>query len=187
MAWALLYSHVHWWECPYSIMGSFPVVDIPAIYLSNCMHSHDDAIKWKHLPRNWPFVRGIPRLPGNSPHKDQWCRALIFFNLSYFYNVFIPIHWFEAKFHSRNISFLERQRSCHELQVMIRPWHGNVLHISCGLWGESTDKPWIPHTTGQKYGTLLYPLLLGWTNCWTSNGFEIPCDVKCNDELFAVG
>ena len=22
---------------------------------------HDDAIKWKHFPRNWPFVRGIHR------------------------------------------------------------------------------------------------------------------------------
>ena len=21
---------------------------------------HDDVIKWKHFPRYWPFVRGIP-------------------------------------------------------------------------------------------------------------------------------
>ena len=26
--------------------------------------THDDVIKWKHLPRNWPFVRGI--------HRDRW-------------------------------------------------------------------------------------------------------------------
>ena len=32
---------------------------------------HDDVIKWKHFPRNWPFVRGIHRSPVNSPHKDQ--------------------------------------------------------------------------------------------------------------------
>ena len=25
---------------------------------------HDDVIKWKHFPRNWPFVRGI--------HRSQW-------------------------------------------------------------------------------------------------------------------
>ena len=25
---------------------------------------HDDVIKWKHLPRNWPFVRGI--------HRSRW-------------------------------------------------------------------------------------------------------------------
>ena len=23
---------------------------------------HDDVIKWKHFPRNWPFVREIPVL-----------------------------------------------------------------------------------------------------------------------------
>ena len=39
---------------------------------------HDDVIKWKHFPRNWPFVRGINRSPVNSPHKDQWRGALMF-------------------------------------------------------------------------------------------------------------
>ena len=38
----------------------------------------DDAIKWKHFPRYWPFVRGIHRSPVNSPHKGQWRGALIF-------------------------------------------------------------------------------------------------------------
>ena len=33
---------------------------------------HDDVIKLKHFPRYWPFVRGIYRSPGNSPHKGQW-------------------------------------------------------------------------------------------------------------------
>ena len=30
---------------------------------------HYDVIKWKHLPRYWPFVRGIHRSPVNSPKK----------------------------------------------------------------------------------------------------------------------
>ena len=34
--------------------------------------------KWKHFPRYWPFVQGIHRSPLNSPHKGQWCGALIF-------------------------------------------------------------------------------------------------------------
>ena len=42
------------------------------------MRYHDAVIKWKHFPRNWPFVRGIPRSPGNSPHKGQWRGALMF-------------------------------------------------------------------------------------------------------------
>ena len=41
-------------------------------------HLHDDVIKWKHFPRYWPFVRGIPRSPVNSPHKGQWRGALMF-------------------------------------------------------------------------------------------------------------
>ena len=39
---------------------------------------HDDVIKWKHFPRYWPFVRGIPRSPVNSAHKGQWRGALMF-------------------------------------------------------------------------------------------------------------
>ena len=39
---------------------------------------HDDVIKWKHFPRNWPFVRGIHRSTVNSPYKGQWRGALMF-------------------------------------------------------------------------------------------------------------
>ena len=44
--------------------------------ISVCLH--DDVIKWKHFPRNLPFVRGTPRSPVNSPHKGQWRGALMF-------------------------------------------------------------------------------------------------------------
>ena len=39
---------------------------------------HDDIIKLKHFPCNWPFVQGIHQSPVNSPYKGQWCRALVF-------------------------------------------------------------------------------------------------------------
>ena len=39
---------------------------------------HDDVIRWKHFPRDWPFVRRIHRCPVNSPHKGQWSGALMF-------------------------------------------------------------------------------------------------------------
>ena len=39
--------------------------------------SHDDVIKWKRFPRNWPFARGIHQSPVNSHQKGQWRRALI--------------------------------------------------------------------------------------------------------------
>ena len=38
----------------------------------------DDVIKWKHIPRYWPFVREIHWSPVNFPHKGQWRGALMF-------------------------------------------------------------------------------------------------------------
>ena len=35
--------------------------------LLNGEFTHDDVIKWKHIPRYWPFVRGIHRSSVNSP------------------------------------------------------------------------------------------------------------------------
>ena len=39
----------------------------------------DDAITWTHFPRFWPFVQGIHKSPVNSPDKDQWRGALMFY------------------------------------------------------------------------------------------------------------
>ena len=42
---------------------------------------HDDVIKWKHLPRYWPFVRGIHRSgPGEFPSQRPVTRS---FNVSF--------------------------------------------------------------------------------------------------------
>ena len=41
-------------------------------------NTHDDVNKWKHFLRCWPFVRGFHWSPVNSPHRDHWCRALLF-------------------------------------------------------------------------------------------------------------
>ena len=40
---------------------------------------YDDVIKWKHFPRYWPYVRIIHQSSVNSPHKCQWCGALMLF------------------------------------------------------------------------------------------------------------
>ena len=47
-------------------------------HLDHLKENHDDIIKWKHFPHYWPFVRGIHRSLVNSPHKEEWCRALMF-------------------------------------------------------------------------------------------------------------
>ena len=46
--------------------------------IGGSMCYHADVIKWNQFPRYWPFVRGIHRSLLNSPHKGQWCGALIY-------------------------------------------------------------------------------------------------------------
>ena len=63
-----------------SIISFFVFFSIEKVHLnapSTRRHSHDDVIKWKHFPRNWPFVRGIHRLRW-IPHTkasdaELWC------------------------------------------------------------------------------------------------------------------
>ena len=60
---------------------SVPTRSIQTAHLQKVVYMtivHDDVIKWKHFPRDWPFVRGIHRPPVNSPHKGQWRGALMF-------------------------------------------------------------------------------------------------------------
>ena len=40
---------------------------------------YNGVIKWKQIPRYWPCVREIHRLPVNSPHRGQWRGALMVF------------------------------------------------------------------------------------------------------------
>ena len=59
--------------------GTFPEVRMHVTSTSIVtFFSDDDVIKWKHLPRYWPFVRGIHRSPVKSPHKGQWRGSLMF-------------------------------------------------------------------------------------------------------------
>ena len=55
-----------------------PSSNISEQSLRQWVNIHDDVIKWKYFPRNWPFVRGIHRSPVNSPHKGQWRGAFVF-------------------------------------------------------------------------------------------------------------
>ena len=46
------------------------------IFLWDLIAPHD--IQCKYFPCYWPFVKGIPWWLVDSPHKGQWCRALMF-------------------------------------------------------------------------------------------------------------
>ena len=70
---------------------------------------HDDVIKWKHFPRYWPFVRGIHRSSVNSPHKGQWCGALMY-SLIY--------AWINGWVNNRKVGDLRRHRPHFDVIVM---------------------------------------------------------------------
>ena len=74
------------------------------------MNNHDDVIKWKHFPRNWPFVRGIHRSPVNSPHKGQWRGALIFSLICVWINDWV---------NNREAGDLRRYRAHYDVVIML--------------------------------------------------------------------
>ena len=67
---------------------------------------HDNAIKWKHFPRNWPFVREIHRSPVDSPHKGQWRGVLMFSLIS---------AWTNGWLNNRNAGDLRRHRAHYDV------------------------------------------------------------------------
>ena len=71
---------------------------------------HDDVIKWKHFPRNWPFVRGVHRSPVNSPHKGQWRGALMFSLICVWINDWV---------NNREAGDLRRYRAHYDVIVMV--------------------------------------------------------------------
>ena len=77
---------------------------------SEAAFHNDDVIKWKHFPRYWPFVRGIHRSPVNSPHKDQWRGALVFF--------FFICVWINGWVNNREAGDLRRYRAHYDVAIM---------------------------------------------------------------------
>ena len=80
------------------------------VWLLILMTTHDDVIKWKHFPRNWPFVRGIHRSPVNSPHKGQWRGALMFSLICVWINNWVS---------NREAGDSRRYRAHYDVSVMI--------------------------------------------------------------------
>ena len=80
------------------------------VYVIICWWIHDDVIKWKHFPRNWPFVRGIHRSPVNSPHKGQWRGALI---------LSLICVWINDWVNNREAGDLRRYRAHYDVIVML--------------------------------------------------------------------
>ena len=83
---------------------------------------HDDVIKWKHFPRYWPFVRGIPRSPANSSHKGQWRGTLMF-----------PLicAWINDRVNNREAGDLRRHRAHYDVNVMnLQPHENSFVELA---------------------------------------------------------
>ena len=103
--------------CNLIITYSFPT------HASICTIStfHDDVIKWKHLPRYWPFVRGIQRAPVNSPRKGQWRGNLMF--------SFICA-WINAWVNNHVAGNLRSHRAHYDAILMVYAAYSRILHLS---------------------------------------------------------
>ena len=119
----------------------------------NCVHrgkgwAHDDVIKWKHFPRNWPFVREIHRSPVNFPHKGQW-RGALMFSLIY--------AWINDWVNNREAGDLRRQHGHYDVIVMyyenvfinIRS-DTNFCKVSLAILNDDVWSPKVETTTASE-------------------------------------
>ena len=94
------------------------------------MSTYDDVIKWKHFPRDWPFVRGIHQSSVNSPHIGQWRGALMY----YFICAFFINNWAN----DGDVGDLRRHRAhCVDMWLSVSPLHLQIKegsHIMRMLW-----------------------------------------------------
>ena len=87
---------------------TYPLRNFNGAYMGS-NYPHDDVIKWKHFPRNRPFVREIHRSPVNFPHKGQW-RGALMFSLIY--------AWINDWVNNREAGDLKRQHGHYDVIVM---------------------------------------------------------------------
>ena len=96
----------HCWIWNGSILGFVKLVHSFLGYLifaDKQIPPHDDVIKWKHFPRNWPFVRGIHRSgPGEFPTQRP----------------VTPVTWINRWVNNHEAGDLRRYRAHYDVIVM---------------------------------------------------------------------
>ena len=108
---------------------------------------HDDVIKRKHLPRNWPFVREIHRSPVNFSHKGQW-RGALMFSLIY--------TWINDWVNNREGGDLRRQHGHYDVIVMSKATFLTVYPVR---WIRRSNFGKKLIETGVTQGSVLRPLV----------------------------
>ena len=113
------------------------------------MYIHDDVIKWKHIQRYWPFVRGIHRSPVNSPHKSQWRGALMFSLICAWTNGWVNNHAGDLRRHCAKYDvticgnwsgYNHRDLICtHTFFILYQVFPDHLLPtVQAGTWTEPT-------------------------------------------------
>ena len=114
---------------------------------NHCIFTHDDVIKWKHFPRNWPFVRGIHRSPVNSPHKGQWCGALMFSLICV---------WINNRVNNREAGDLRHYGAHYDIIVM--QWESLYLKKWPLYWSKAKIFILIPVISSFLYNEAIFPV-----------------------------
>ena len=70
-----------WLPAVFNTRAVFSRRELPLCRYWSVVFRHDDVIKWKHFPHNWPFVRGIHRSRWIPRTKGQWRGFDVFFDL----------------------------------------------------------------------------------------------------------
>ena len=91
---------------------------------------HEGVIQWKHFPRFWPVVRGIHRSPGNSQHKGQWRRALMFSLICV---------WINGWVNNSEAGDLRCRRAHYDVTVM---GGGKIISSICASYEWKPSKTW---------------------------------------------
>ena len=138
--------------------------------------NHDDVIKWKHFPRNWPFVRGIHRSPVNSPHKGQWRGALMFSLICV---------WINGWVNNREAGDLSRHRGHYDVIVMtITSLRGQRIQIArCDIsWNHVDGKPMFRFLAILKYDKRPFSAGDIWIHSPALHSYTVK--PVCNDHLY---
>ena len=105
----------HWpvdchFTCNFSEISCYSIHPFKVKLGEMLFNVHDDVIKWKHFPRNWPFVWGIHRSPVNSLHKGPWRVALMFSLICV---------WINDRVNNREAGDLRRYRAHYDVIEML--------------------------------------------------------------------
>ena len=117
-------------------------------YLSD---THDDVIKWKRFPHYWPYMRGIPRSPVNSPHKGQWRGALMFSLICAWTNGWIT-DW-DAGDARRHRAHFDVTVMGNDINQWNSQWHPPTLY-ACGRFYRK-EWPFAIHSTWLEFLDIL--------------------------------